>query len=102
MLTVLAVLLAIWKVCAALCVPIVPEVKLRLVGAVVTGAPPLPLRPANANKLLLLSYRLTAPVMDPTSVGVKESFAVQEWPPATLPPQLSVSEKSPLVTKLTA
>src|ERR1035438_3920718 len=102
MLTVLAVLLVISKVFAALCVPIVPEVKPRLVGAVVTGAAPLPVRPANANRLLLLSYMPAAPVVDPSSVGVKEMFALQEWPLAILPPQLSVSEKSPLVTKLTA
>jgi|SRR5271165_969198 len=43
-----------------------------------------------------------APEMDPSSVGVKKMFAWQEWPAAMLPPQLSVSEKSPLITKLTA
>src|ERR1700681_1100930 len=85
-----------------LCTPIVPPVKLRLPGAVVTGAAPGPVRPTNASRFLLGSYMLTAPVMVPTSVGEKDMFAVQEPPPpAILPAQLSVSVKSPLCTKLT-
>ncbi len=98
----LAVLFVILKVFAALSVPIGTEVKLRLVGAVVTGAPPVPVRPTNASRFLLLSNMLAAPEMAPTSVGAKEMFAVQEPPPEILPPQLSVSVKSPLITILTA
>jgi hypothetical protein len=94
--------LEILKVFAVLCVPIVPPVKLRLAGAVVTGAAPVPVRPTNASRFLALSYMLAAPVMDPMTVGVKNMFAVQvPPPPATLPLQLSVSVKSPLVAKVT-
>src|SRR4029077_5398327 len=73
--------LEILKVFAALVVPIVPRVKLRLAGAVVTGATPLPVRPTNASRFLALSYMLAAPVMDPMTVGVKNMFAVQVPPP---------------------
>jgi hypothetical protein len=101
--TALAEAFVILKVFGALCKPIVPPVKLRLAGAVVTGAAPVPVRPTNASRLLLGSYMLVAPVMDPMSVGEKDMFAVHEPPPpGILPPQLSVSAKSPLVTKLTA
>src|SRR5258708_15202872 len=100
--TGLAEPLVILKVFAVLCIPTVPPVKLRLAGAVVTGAAPIPVRPTNASRLLLGLYMLVAPVMDPMSVGEKDMFAVQEPPPAILPAQLSVSAKSPLVTKLTA
>jgi hypothetical protein len=100
--TGLAEVLVILKVFAALVVPIVPSVKLRLAGVVVTGTAPIPVRPTNASRLWELSYMLIAPVMDPVSVGEKDMFAVQEAPPpAILPAQLSVSEKSPLFTKVT-
>jgi len=52
--TVLVVLLVISKVWAALDVPIIPPVKLRLVGALLTGASPVPVRPTQASRLLLL------------------------------------------------
>src|SRR5258708_25208257 len=100
--TGLAEPLVILKVFAVLCIPTVPPVKLRLAGAVVTGAAPIPVRPTNASRLLLGLYMLVAPVIDPMRVGEKDMFAVQEPPPpAILPLQLSTSVKSPLVTKLT-
>src|ERR1700726_3417285 len=95
-------LLVILKVLVALVVPVAAAPKLRLAGAVITGAKPVPVRPANASRFLLGSYMLAAPEMDPTRVGVKEMFAVQVPPPATLPLQLSVSVKSPLITILMA
>src|ERR1039458_2567505 len=95
------VLLLMLKICATLRIPIVPEVKLMLVGETVTGARPVPVRPTNASRLLWLSYMLTAPDVVPTSVGVKEMFATQDLPAATLPPQLSVSEKAVLHAKTT-
>src|SRR6266404_3895896 len=51
--TALELELVILKVFAALVVPIVPRVKLRLAGAVVTGAAPVPVRPTNARRFLL-------------------------------------------------
>src|SRR5450755_2344892 len=42
-----------------------------------------------------------APDIDPTRVGVKKRFAWQDRPLPILPPQLSLSEKSPLITRLT-
>src|SRR3981081_2146198 len=91
--------LVILKVLVALVVPIGTAPKARLAGVVVTGAAPVPVRLTKASRFLLGSYMLAAPVMDPTSVGVKKSCAVQEPPlPGILPPQLSVSVKAPLIT----
>ena|SRR5271165_640417 len=45
---------------------------------------------------------LAAPEIAEAIVGAKDTFSVHEPPPAMLPPQLSVSEKSPLMTKFTA
>ena len=44
----------------------------------------------------------SAPEIDPTSVGLNETFTLHDLPAAILPPQLSVSEKSLLATKTTA
>src|ERR1700738_2264423 len=91
--------LVILKVLVALVVPIGTAPKARLAGVVVTGAAPVPVRLTKASRFLLGSDMLAAPVMDPTSVGVKKSCAVQEPPlPGILLPQLSVSVKSPLIT----
>src|SRR5713101_5549417 len=96
-------LFVILKGLVVLVVPIATAPKLRLAGAVVNGAKPVPVRPANASRFLLGSYMLAAPEMAPTRVGEKKMFAVQVPPPlATLPLQLSVSVKSPLMTILMA
>src|SRR5271163_3679572 len=91
------VLLAIFKVFAALPAPMVPPEKLRLAGVTVTGATPLPKRSTNASRLLLLPMIVAAPETDPLRDGVKKMFAVQEPPPTMRPLQLSVSEKFPLI-----
>jgi hypothetical protein len=44
----------------------------------------------------------SAPEIDPTRVGLNETFTLHDLPAAIVPPQLSVSEKSLLVTKTTA
>src|SRR5260370_12244669 len=98
MVTELVVLLVILKVFAALRVPTVPPVKARLVGAVVTGAWPVPVISTNASRLLLLSSMVAAPLMEPTWVGVNVMFAVQEPPPPIPPPHLSASAYSPLIS----
>jgi len=86
-----AVVLVILKVLAALVVPIEPPVKLRLAGATVTGPPPVPVMLTKVKRLLLLSNMLSEPGLEPSKVGVKETFAVHELPNgAILPPQLSV------------
>jgi len=96
------VLLVMLKIFAALCDPTVPPVKLMVVGKTATEAALLPVRPTKASRLLLLSRMLAAPEMEPTTVGVKKRFTTQDLPAATLPRQLSVSEKSALITNLIA
>ena len=91
MVTEPVVLLVILNVLAALIVPIVPPVNARLAGAVVTGAPPDPLMPTNASRLLLLSKMLAAPLIDPRTVGEKVIVTTHEPLAEIVPPQVSVS-----------
>ena len=58
---------------------------------------PVPLRLTVCGLLLALSVSLSVPVRFPVAVGVKVTLIVQLAPAATEPPQVLVSEKSPLV-----
>jgi len=92
-------------VCAGLEVPTSWELKFRLTGERVTNGPPLavsqtPERLISCGLLGLLSVRVTAPVLVPVAVGVNVTLTEQFAPGRTLPPQVLVWAKSPLVATL--
>ena len=80
-------LLVMVSVCAALVLPTTVEAKVRLVGAIVTGRTPVPLRLATCGESLPVSETTTAPETAAAAEGVKVTLMVQLAPAASAPPQ---------------
>ena len=85
----------------ALEVPTAWLLKVRLEGETeARGATPVPLKLTVCGLPLALSVRVIVPVRVPLAVGVKNTLIAQPVPAATLAPQLSCWEKSPVTAML--
>ena len=84
-------------VCAALVVPVIREVKVRLEGETEAAEPePVPVRVTTCGLPVPSSEMLSVPVRVPAAVGLKVTLIAQEVETLMPPLQLSVSEKSPV------
>jgi len=89
--------------CDALAVPTAWLAKARVLGetpATGAGTKPVPVRLICCGLPVALSVTVRVPVRFPLAVGVKVTLNVHDEFTATLPPQLFVCEKSPLVEEL--
>jgi len=80
---------------AALVVPLVTLPKLRLAGATVTCAAPVPASAALCGELLALSVTVTLADLEPSAMGLNFIEMVQLAKAARLAPQVVVFRKSP-------
>src|SRR5437016_3476869 len=76
--------------------------KVRVVGARLGSAVPVPDRLAVCGLLVALSVTAKAPLRAPVAEGVKVTLIVQDAPAATELPQLFVSAKSALLAPVMA